>query len=61
MIKGALNINLGSVEKIIRGARRSGLNFEGSREPRPSHAKAQKWVIISLLLVGLGKVAYAFN
>ena len=30
----ALKINLGSTEKIIQGARKSRLNFEGSREPR---------------------------
>ena len=29
-----------SIEKIIQGARRLGLNFEGSREPRPPHAEA---------------------
>ena len=32
-----MKINLGSIEKIIQGARRSGLNFEGSLE-----AEAQK-------------------
>ena len=35
IIWGALKIDLGSIKKIIQGAWRSGLNFEGSREPRP--------------------------
>ena len=40
IIWGALKIDLGSIENIIQGAGRSGLNFDGSREPRPQRAEA---------------------
>ena len=32
---GSIEINLRSIMKIIQGAGRLGLNYEGSREPRP--------------------------